>query len=94
MTLNENFLLANHVVYCVPALFSELIRINDFVLNTYPANIYLLKVNRNTKKKVWDMFIVNNKNTRTTSMVAFWCFYGQLWTYFTSFSSVSVVNFE
>ena len=51
MTLNENFLLANHVVYCVPALFSELIRINDFVLNTYPANIYLLKVNRNTKKR-------------------------------------------
>ena len=32
------------------------------------AGIYLLKVsNRSTKKKVWNMFKVNNKNTRTTS---------------------------
>ena len=32
------------------------------------AGIYLLKVsNRSTRKKVWNMFKVNNKNTRTTS---------------------------
>ena len=31
------------------------------------ASIYLLKVNnRNTKKKVWNMFKVNNKATKTT----------------------------
>ena len=38
-----------------------------------PANIYLLKVNnnRNTRKKVWNMFKVNNKNTRTTSLIYF-----------------------
>ena len=23
-----------------------------------------------------------------------WCFYGKLWTYFTSFCSVSIVDFE
>ena len=33
-----------------------------------PTNIYLLKVNnRNTRKKVWNKFKVNYKNTRTTS---------------------------
>ena len=33
----------------------------------YPAGIYLLKVNnRNTRKKVWNMFKVNNKDTKTT----------------------------
>ena len=30
-----------------------------------PANIYLLKVKIETQEKVWNMFKVNNKNTRT-----------------------------
>ena len=35
----------------------------------HPANIYLFKVNnRNTGKKVRNMFKVNNNNTRTTSI--------------------------
>ena len=40
------------------------------------------------------MFKVTNKNTRRTSLTLFWCFYCWLWTYFTSFSSVFIVNFE
>ena len=40
------------------------------------------------------MFKVNNRKTRTTLMTFFWCFYFQLWTYFTPFSSVSIVDFE
>ena len=40
------------------------------------------------------MFKVNNKNTRTTSLTSFWCFYCSLWTYFTPFSSVLIVDFE
>ena len=40
------------------------------------------------------MFKVNNKDTRTTSMTSFWCFYCELWTYSTPCSSVSIVNFE
>ena len=41
------------------------------LLYYFSANIYLLKVNnRNTKKKVWNMFKVNNKNTRPTT--TFW----------------------
>ena len=40
------------------------------------------------------MFKVNNKNTRTTLLTLFWCFYCQLWIYFTCFSSVFVVEFE
>ena len=40
------------------------------------------------------MFKVNNKNTRTTSVTSFWGFYCWLWTYFTPFSSVFIVDFE
>ena len=40
------------------------------------------------------MFEVNNKDTRTTSMMLFWCFYCQLLTYFTSFPKIFIVNFE
>ena len=45
-------------------------------------------------KKVWNMFKVNNKNTRTTSLTSFWRFYYLLWTYFTPFTSVSINDFE
>ena len=37
---------------------------------------------------------INNKNTRTTSVTLFWCFYCKLWTYFTPFSSDSIVVLE
>ena len=40
------------------------------------------------------MFKVNNKNTRTTSIKSFWCFSCYIWTYFTPFSNVSIVDFE
>ena len=40
------------------------------------------------------MFKINNKDTRTTLLASVWCLYSYLWTYFTSCSSVSVVNFE
>ena len=47
--------------------------------NNNPANIYLLKVNnRNTWKKVSNMFTVNNKNTREVWMTSFWCSYCHL----------------
>ena len=39
-------------------------------LNEYPANIYLFEaINRNTRKKEWNMFKVNNKNTRGVVLV-------------------------
>ena len=44
--------------------------------------------------KVWDMFKIMNKNARTISVTYFRGFYRQLWTYFTPFSSVSIVDFE
>ena len=40
------------------------------------------------------MLKVNNKDTRTTPLALVWCLYCLLWTYFTSCSSVSIVNFE
>ena len=45
-------------------------------------------------KNKWNMLKVNNKDTRRTSLTSFWCLYCQLWIYFLSFSSVSVVDFE
>ena len=44
---------------------------------------------RKHQKKMCNMFKVNNKNTSTP----FWCFCCQLGTYFTTFSSVSIVDF-
>ena len=40
------------------------------------------------------MFKVNNKNTRATSMMSFWCLYCKLWTYFITCSIVFITNFE
>ena len=40
------------------------------------------------------MFKVNNKNTRKTSMMSLWCFYFELRTYFSPFSSVFTGYFE
>ena len=39
------------------------------------ANTCLFKVNNGTLEEVWNMFIVNNKNTKTTSITSFGCFY-------------------
>ena len=45
---------------------------------------------------MWNMFKANNKDIVTTSLLrtSFWCLYYQLWTYFTTFSNVSIVDFE
>ena len=44
--------------------------------STIPANINVLKLNnKNTRKKMWNMFKVNNKITRTMSLTSFWSFY-------------------
>ena len=40
------------------------------------------------------MFQVDNKNTRITSMTSFWWFHCLLKKYFTTFTSISIVNFE
>ena len=37
---------------------------------------------------------INHKDIKTTSMTSFWCLYCWLLTYFTPFSSVSIVDFE
>ena len=64
------------------------IKIEQFELS-FPASSDLLKVkNRNSRKKLWNMFKVNDKDTRTISMTSLWCFYCWLRTYFTPSSSV------
>ena len=39
------------------------------------GNNYLFKIGKKTLEKVRNMFKVNNKDTRTTSVTSFWCFY-------------------
>ena len=49
-----------------------------WIVELYPANIYLFKVNnRNTImwNIMWNIFKVNNKNTKATSLTSLWCFY-------------------
>ena len=43
---------------------------------------------------MWNMFKVNNKNTRTTPIASSRRLYCYLWTYFTPCFSVSIVNSE
>ena len=40
------------------------------------------------------MFKVNNKDTRVLPLTLFWVLYCLLWTYFTSYYSIFIVNFE
>ena len=43
---------------------------------------------------MWNVFKVNNKNTRTMPLASFWCISCYPWTHFTSYSIVSIANFE
>ena len=54
---------------------------------------YLFKVN-NEKYIKWNLFKVNNKNTKTTSLTSPWYLYRQLWTCFNHCSGASIVDFE
>ena len=40
-------------------------------------------------KKFWNMFTVNNKETRTRQMTSFRCLYCYLWTHFVPYSSIA-----
>ena len=42
----------------------------------------------------WNMFKVNKKGTKTTSMTSFWCLYCWLWTNFANCFGVSITDFE
>ena len=47
-----------------------------------------------TQQTITNAFKVYNKDTRTKPMKSFRCLYCKLWTYFTPFSSVFIVDFE
>ena len=44
--------------------------------------------------KLWNMFKVNNNDTRTRSLASFWRLYCYLWTYLAPCFSVFIANFE
>ena len=45
-------------------------------------------------EELGNMFKVNRKDTRTTSLTSFGCLYCQIWKYFIHFSSAYIVDFE
>ena len=49
---------------------------------------------RKHQNNVWNLFKVNNKDTRRTSATSLWCLYCWLWIDFTHCSSVSIVDLE
>ena len=59
----------------------------------YQLTITYSKLNRNTWKSC-EIRSKFNKNTRMASMTSCWCYYSELWIYFTPFSSDSIVDFE
>ena len=60
----------------------------------HPTNIYLFKVNNRNTRKRWKVCSKLIKKFRMTSFTSFWWFYCKLWTNFTLFSSVPIVDFE
>ena len=46
----------------------------------YLSSYFLVQSLQLKHQNVWNMFKVNNKDTRATSMTSFWCLYCQLWT--------------
>ena len=78
----------------IRSFLKKLLMINFLFCAYYPANIYLFKFSNRNVEMVWNMLQVSNKDTRTTSVTLFWCLYCEPWTYFTSFSSVSIFDFE
>ena len=66
---------------------------HSFLGVSNPAGNFMLKVNNKNARKVWNMFKVNNEDT-TTPMASFWCLCCWLWSSFTPFLNVSIINFE
>ena len=80
----------SHRLNCTESAMT--ICINNAIIHL-PHGIYMLNVNNgNIRARYESMLKVNNKDTRMTPMMSFWCLCYWLWTYFTTFCSVSVVK--
>ena len=71
--------------------FAGAVRNVNIFRYTSKSVIAYSKLTSETLWKCWNMFKVNNKDTRTTPMASIYVF---IWTYFTPCSSVSIFNFE
>ena len=60
----------NSIIDIVQVLDKPLV-VNFFIASPNPPGNYILKVNNtNTRRMVWNMFKVNNKDARTTVMTS------------------------
>ena len=98
---NPTVTVMSHMLFRILTKFEALCKLGIYniqfalfhIFNIYPANIYLLKLNnRNKRKKGWNMFKINNKDTQmlllndTSLMLKF--------EHFPPFRRVSIVDFE
>ena len=72
--------------------------IKTWAATSYNAdNVCFFKVsNKNVTKRceIWSMLKTRTPSERTASLTSFWCLHCQLWTYFTPFSTVPIIEFE
>ena len=60
----------------------------------FPAGIYFFKVNNGTWKHCVNLFKIENKDTRKTSITLLCCLHCQFWTDFTDYFVVSIFEFK
>ena len=78
----------------IKSLFSIAKQLTPLFGLTNQSTFTCLKLTIETQEKVWNMYKVNNKNTRTISIGLFSCLFFWLRKYFKPFASVSIVDFE
>ena len=65
-----------HILSHISCL-SQMIKMTKKMERSIPPYMLLLSISIiKTLKKLWNMFKVNNKYTRTRSTTSFWCIYG------------------
>ena len=75
--------------------FASALSILHCSITVHNIRWHLLVQNQLCKQKdVKDLFKGSIKDTRTTSMMSFWCLYCKLWTIFAYCSDFSIINLE
>ena len=59
-----------------------------------PSRNYLFRINKVNTNNVSNLFKTNNKDTRATSLMLFWCLNCWLRTIFTQYSGFCVIDFD
>ena len=67
------------------------LQISDFQPNLSCSRHFFQSQQWKHQNNEWNVFKVNNKDTRTTSLTSFWCLYCWLWTNITHCLGISII---